>query len=98
MNNLFQAFDYYQKSGFLKLTHYPPVEPPPWRDQDFATETINKLTTSDCFFRNMHRYWSDISVVASKNKIRAYGSKLKKYIHRYRCLFGDVLIFNGHIG
>lgn len=54
-----KAFQYYQDIGRLTFTHYPVVHET-WdspKQDDAATEAINKLTTGDCLYRNLKRYW-----------------------------------------
>ena len=55
-----RALKYYHDKGRLFMTSYPVAHPGKWSQpnrDDAATESINKVTTSDCFYRNMRRYW-----------------------------------------
>lgn len=56
-----KVFQYYTAIGKLTLTHYPPAHRTLYNATktqiDAATESFNKLTTGDCFYRNIRRYW-----------------------------------------
>ena len=51
------AFAYYSDIGWLTMTHYPPIvnhwESP--KEDDAATEGINKMATGDCVYRFVHK-------------------------------------------
>lgn len=56
--NIQKAFAYYQEMGYLEINQYPVIEDnyPPGQSME-ASNSISKMTTSDCYMRYMHRNW-----------------------------------------
>ena len=80
-----KMFDYYQSVHRLTFTHYPPVHDK-WRtlkEEDAATEAINKITTGDCIYRNIKRYWYTLIIDMDEIPVPRYHATYQDFISEY---------------
>ena len=80
-----KMFDYYQGVKRLTFTHYPPVHDK-WnsaREEDAATEAINKIATGDCIYRNMKRYWYTLIIDMDEIPVPRHHTTYQDFISDY---------------
>ena len=85
-----KTFQYYIDRHELIFTHYPVVHES-WersrKHDDDASESVNKLTTGDCFYRNLKRYWYtlilDVDELPVPLKHNTYKELLEEHLKHY---------------
>ena len=89
-DDIARAFQYYIDRGRLIFTHYPVIHERWTRSRkydDDASESVNKLTTGDCFYRNIKRYWFtliiDIDELPVPQKRDTYTQVIEDLISKY---------------
>jgi hypothetical protein len=87
-----ESFRYYQSIGRLTFTHFPPVHQTwnsPLQD-DAATEAVNKITTGDCIYRNIKKYWYTLIIDMDELPVPTYFDTYQDFILNYTNRFPEL--------
>ena len=85
-----RAFQHYHRLGRLFVTSYPVAHEGEWAQpgrDDAATESMNKVATAECFYRNVKRYWwtliIDLDEIPVPRIAKTYQAYLTNYFQRF---------------
>ena len=81
-----KTFQYYMDKGEMIMTHYPVIHEH-WthnrKQNDDASESVNKITTGDCFYRNLKRYWYTLIIDMDELPVPMKHNTYREYLEYF---------------